>query len=101
MSPHREVVQEAVQGPAGLRAQQGAQLLQQEAHLVPRGQALVSAPQGEAPVPVGQWGREEQLRVGSGGPGDAPGGGQKAQKADPGPGCPHLTSFTHFLVFRL
>lgn len=56
-SPCCEVVQDAVEGPAQLGVQQCPQLLHRAAHLKPRGQARVSAPQGEAPIPVRQWRR--------------------------------------------
>ena len=56
-SPSCEIVQDAVKGPAQLGAQQCPQLLHRAAHLKPRGQARVSAPQGETPIPVRQWRR--------------------------------------------
>lgn len=53
-SPLSEAVQDSIKGPAGLGAQQCPQLLHRTAHLKLRGQARVSAPQGEAPIPVGR-----------------------------------------------
>lgn len=67
--------------------QQCPQLLHRAAHLQARGKAWVSAPQGEAPIPEGQW----RWEIPEGWE-DGAAGRQRAQERNPckGPSSPDL-----------
>ena len=86
-SPCCEIVQEVVEGLAWCGVQQCPQFIQGAAHLQARGQAWVSALQGEAPIPEGQW-RWETAEGWEGGAA----GRQRAQERNPckGPSLPDL-----------